>query len=89
MNVLQCMFHYARTANAHIYDGIGFAYAMESASHKRVVVGRIAKHNQLGTTNRVALLGAFGSFLDNVAHEAYGIHIDTCFCAAYVHRAAN
>ena len=64
-----------------MYLTVGFAHAVESSCHERVILNGIAEDDKLCRTNAVAVCGLFGSFLDYlikneffVPREKYGIY---------------
>ena len=74
--VLEDVVDDARTRDADVDDRIAFSDAMEGARHERIVVRRIAEDDELRAPERVAVLRPFGRLLDDLAHEAHGVHVD-------------
>ena len=50
---------------------------MERARHERVVVHRVGKYDQLGAAHRVVVLCQLSGLLDDTAHQADGVQVDT------------
>ena len=66
----------AGAADADVDDAVGLADAVERAGHERVVLDRVAEHDQLGAADAVAVGGAFRGRLDDLAHARHGVHVD-------------
>ena len=62
---------------------------MKSACHERIIIRRVAEYYQLCTAQRIIFLCCLGCLLDNLTHKPYRIHIQSCFCRSYIHRAAD
>ena len=66
----------AGAADADVDDAVGLADAVKRAGHERVVLDRIAKHDQLRAADAVAIGRAFGGRHDDFAHARHGVHVD-------------
>ena len=62
---------------------------MKCTSHEGVVVRGIAKHHQLGTSQRILLLGLFCRLFDDVTHQTYCIHVDARLRRTHVDAGAD
>ena len=76
----------SRPGNSHIKNHVRLSYAVESSRHERVVLWRVAKYNELCSADTLAVLCEIRGFLDNTAHDANRIHIDSGFRGPDVYR---
>ena len=83
------MLYNARSADAHIDDGVCLGHAMERARHERVVVRRIAEYYQLGAAKGILLFGILGGLYHHFTHQTYRVHIKARFCGAHIDGAAD
>ena len=49
---------------------------MEGAGHEGIVVGSVAEYDELRAAEAVAFGRGLGGLLDDIAHEAHGVHVD-------------
>ncbi len=89
MQRTDCRIDHTRTTHAHVDDAVGFADAVESAGHERVVLGRIGKDDQLCAADAAAITGQLGGLLDNSPHQGHGIHVDACLGGRHVDRGTD
>ena len=69
--------HDSRPRDAHVYDDVALGDAMERPCHERIVVRGVAEDDELGAANRIAALRLCRGLLHDLAHESYGVHVDT------------
>ncbi len=67
--------NYARTRHADVNYRVAFAYAVESARHKGVVLHRITENNKFCATEAVFLGGRRSGIFNYLTHQPYGVHI--------------
>ena len=65
----------ARSAYAYVYYSVRLAYAVERAGHKRIVFDSVCKYYELCASEAVPVSCKMSSFLYDLAHELYSIHI--------------
>jgi len=62
---------------------------VEGACHKGVVLGGVAKNNQLGGADALPVRRSLGGVHNHAAHNPHGVQIDPRLCGADVHRGAD
>ena len=62
---------------------------MERARHEGIVLHGIAEHHQLGAAQAVAVGGALGGLLHDLAHQRDRVHVDARACGADVDGGAD
>ena len=62
---------------------------MESTCHKRVIIRCVTEYHKLGTAKGILLFGRLCGCKDDLAHQFYGIHIDTGLGGANIYRTAD
>ena len=67
----------------------GFAYAVKSARHKRVVLNRICKYHEFSAAYASLVACEIGNFLDDFAHHFDCVHVYAGFCGGDVYRRAE
>ena len=56
-----------------------FSRAMESASHKRIIIRSIAEYDQLRASEGVFFFSQFRRFENDLSHQADSVHVDPGF----------
>ena len=82
---LQRMMNHARSGNADAHDTLRLADTVECASHKGIVLYRIAEHDELCAAQTVLLARQMRRFLDDSAHPRHRVHVDASFRRADVY----
>ncbi len=68
--------HHAGAADPDIDDTVRLGCAVESAGHERVVLDRVAEHDELGAADRTRRRGQLGRAPDHVPHLGDRIHVE-------------
>ena len=62
---------------------------METARHKRVVVGSVAECDEFHAAVRIVVGRGVGDIFDDVAQQLHGVHVNAGFRGAHVHARAH
>ena len=81
--------HGTGAGNADVDLAVRLARAVERTRHKRVVLGRVAEHDELGVAHAHVVLGQLGGLAHDLAHQLDGVHVDTRLGRANIDAGAN
>ena len=85
----QCGADGTGAGNANVDLTVGFAGAVERAGHKGVVLRRVAEDDQLCRADALTVCRQLRGFLDGLAHQLDGVHVQACLGGTDVDRAAD
>ena len=67
-NGFQSCLDNARAADTNVDDAVCLCYAMESSCHERVIIRRIAEHDQFRAAKGILISGSFCCLQNDLAH---------------------
>ena len=89
LDALQRVVHHARPGYADAHDRVGLAHAVERTRHERVVLDRVAEHDELRAAKSIAFLCQLGRLFDRLPHKAHSVHVDARLCRGDVDAGAD